>query len=136
MDSLVQSTIATCVTCQLNDKTARTTHAPLTPVEYPAGPWQKLGIDVVGPFEIGPVSCRYAITLIDHHSNWPEVTFAPHVTASTVTSFLRSVFSQKGNPLEIVTDNGPQFLSSEFKHFLQERDVKHIRTSIYHPEGN
>lgn len=28
-------------------------HAPLTPVQYPVGPWQKLGIDVVGPFGIG-----------------------------------------------------------------------------------
>lgn len=136
MDSQVQSTVATCVTCQLNDKSARTTHAPLIPVDYPVGPWQKLGIDVVGPFDIGPVSCRFAITLIDYHSKWPEVAFAPHVTASTINCFLRSVFSQKGNPLEIVTDNGPQFLSTEFKLFLQERDVKHIRTSIYHPEGN
>ncbi len=136
MDLQVQSTIATCVTCQLHDKTARTTHAPLTPVQYPEGPWQKLGMDVVGPFEIGPASCRYAITLIDYYSKWPEVAFTSNVTAATVTSFLTSFFSQKGNPLEIVTDNGPQFLSSEFKHFLKERDVKHICTSIYHPEGN
>lgn len=80
MDSLVQSTNATCVTCQHNDKTARTTHAPLIPVEYPAGPGQKLGIDVVGPFEICPVSSRYAFTLIDYHSKWLKTAFIPHVT--------------------------------------------------------
>lgn len=79
------------------------------------------------------VSCRYAITLIDYHSKWPEVAFSPHVTVSIVTSFLRSVFSQKGNPLETVDLSS---YSSEFKHFLQERDIKHIHTSIYHLEGN
>lgn len=70
MDLQVQSTTAACVTCQLHDKTARTTHAPLTPVQNPACPWQKLAMDVVGPFEIGPASCT--ITLIDYYSKWPR----------------------------------------------------------------
>ncbi|KAL7877191.1 hypothetical protein SRHO_G00038340 [Serrasalmus rhombeus] len=121
---------------RLNDKTARTAPAPLTPVEYPDGPWKKLAMDIVGPFEIGPAECKFALTLVDYYSKWPEVAFAPQVTARTVTAFLCSVFSQKGNPLELVTDNGPQFLSSEFASFLKDRDVKHIRSSIYHPQGN
>ncbi len=65
MDLQVQSTIATCFTCQLHNKT---THAPLSPVQYPEGPWKKLGMDEVGPFGIGPASCRYVITLIDFYS--------------------------------------------------------------------
>ncbi|KAL7882909.1 hypothetical protein SRHO_G00005670 [Serrasalmus rhombeus] len=68
MDSLVQSTIAACVTCQLNDKTARTAPAPLTPVEYPDGPWKKLAMDIVGPFEIDPAECKFALTLVDYYS--------------------------------------------------------------------
>ena len=49
---------------------------------------------------------------------------------------MSAVFSQKGNPLSVVTDNGPQFTSSELSSFLEERDIQHIRTTIYHPQGN
>lgn len=38
--------------------------------------------------------------------------------------------------MTVVTDNGPQFTSSELSFFLKERDIQHIRTTIYHPEGN
>lgn len=47
MDLLVQSVISTCLTFQLNDKTAKTAPAPLQPVELPDGPGQKLGLDIV-----------------------------------------------------------------------------------------
>ncbi|RXN26733.1 Fc receptor 5 [Labeo rohita] len=37
------------------------------PVSLPPDPWQKLGIDIVGPFDSGPSDCRFAISLIDYH---------------------------------------------------------------------
>ena len=136
MDALVQSVIAACVSCQMNDKTAKTNPAPMTPVPLPQGPWQKLALDIVGPFETGPVDYKFAITMTDYYSKWPEVCFAPRCTTATVITFMRSVFSQKGNPVSVVTDNGQQFTSSELASFLKERDIQHIRTTIYHPEGN
>lgn len=108
----------------------------MTPVPMPEGPWQKLALDIVGLFETGPVDCKFAITMVDYYSKWPEVCFAPQCTTATVISFMWSVFSQKGNPFIVVTDNCPQFTSSERSPFLEERDIQHIRTTIYHPEGN
>ncbi|KAL7846430.1 hypothetical protein SRHO_G00214100 [Serrasalmus rhombeus] len=58
------------------------------------------------------------------------------VSVSDFAAACSSCPDQKGNPLELVTDNGPQFLSPEFASFLKDRDVKHIRSSIYHPQGN
>lgn len=96
MDVLVQSVIATCVPCQLYDKTTKTNPAPLTPVLLPDGPWQKLALDIVGPFEIGPADCKFAITVVDYYSKWPELCFAPQYTTATVIHFMRTIFSQKG----------------------------------------
>ncbi|KAG1940258.1 retrotransposable element [Pimephales promelas] len=136
MDSQVQSTIATCIPCQSNDKSAVTHPAPLQPVQFPEGPWKKLGLDVVGPFETAIPACRYAITLTDYHSKWPELAFASSATTVDVIKFLSTVFSRHGNPESIVTDNGTQFTSAAFAEFLKERDIKHIRTSVYYPASN
>uniref|UniRef100_A0A3B5QD86 Integrase catalytic domain-containing protein n=1 Tax=Xiphophorus maculatus TaxID=8083 RepID=A0A3B5QD86_XIPMA len=64
------------------------------------------------------------------------VAFSHTVTTDVVLTFLRSIFSREGNPDYIVTDNGPQFLSSSFADFLRERGISHLRTSVYHPQCN
>lgn len=136
MDKLVESIISTCLNCQLNDKSAKTAPAPLQPIQLPDKPWEKVGLDIVGPFENAPAQCRFAVTLIDYHRKWPEVAFSQCVTAGVVISFLQSVFSREGNPSYIVTDNGPQFLSSAFADFLSERGICHLCSSVYYPQCN
>ena len=76
------------------------------------------------------------MTLIDYHSKWPEVAFSQCVTAGVVILFLQSVFSREGNPSYIVTDNGPQFLSSAFADFLSARGICHLCSSVYYPNCN
>ena len=37
---------------------------------------------------------------------------------------------------QVVSDNGPQFISDEFTKFLKSNGVKHFRSSPYHPATN
>lgn len=111
MDSQVQDAITSCVMCQSNDKTAHTRPVPLQLVLLPDGPWKKLELDIVGPFDTTIPSCRFAITLTDYYSKRPELAFLPNVTTNNVIQFLSSVFTRHGNPENIVTDNGTQFTS-------------------------
>ena len=41
-----------------------------------------------------------------------------------------------GLPEQVVSDNGPQFSSSEFSNFIRSNGVKHIRSAPYHPSSN
>ncbi len=134
MDKLVEVKVTNCQLCSSLDKTAKASMVPLQPV--PSAPWDKLSIDIVGPFETAAWNCRYGLTLTDCYSKWPEVAFTASVETKQVTAFLNSVFSRHGNPTNIVSDNCSQFTSLEFAAFLKVRDIKHIRTSVYHPASN
>lgn len=136
MDTDVQVAIKSCTTCAQHDKTAIVKVAPLNPVRLPDGAWEKLAVDIVGPYYRASPDCRYAITLVDYYSKWPEVAFASEVNSSDVIKFLSTVFSREGNPLELVTDNGSVFVSAEFEAFLASRDIKHYRSSVYYPQCN
>ena len=39
------------------------------------------------------------------------------------------------NPI-IISDNGPQYISKDFKIFIRESGLRHIRTSVNHPQSN
>ncbi|KII72279.1 hypothetical protein RF11_14168 [Thelohanellus kitauei] len=45
-------------------------------------------------------------------------------------------FSRFGIPKLVVTDNGPQFVSTEFNMFLERNGVKHITSSPHPPRTN
>ena len=49
---------------------------------------------------------------------------------------LRWLFSCSGLPEQVVSDNGQQFMSEEFKAFFKSNGVKHVRCSPYHPSSN
>ncbi|KAL3973851.1 tissue factor pathway inhibitor [Sarotherodon galilaeus] len=132
----VHAILSSCPVCQACDKMAKTAPAPLQLVQFPDGPFQHVAVDIVGPFDRGPQDCRFAITLVDYFSKWPEVALTSSATTDTVIRFLSSVFAREGNPCELMTDNGPQFTSSAFADFLKERGIKHIRSSVYHPQAN
>ena len=136
IDALVRSEISTCSLCQTSDKSAKVFEAPLQPVPLPAAPWSKLGLDIVGPFETAMWDCKFAITLTDYYSKWPEVAFASSVTTEAVLGFLSSIFGRYGNPESLVTDNGPQFTAAAFSSFLKDRGIAHVRSSVYHPAAN
>ncbi len=133
MDMCVQESISACVTCQMNDKSAKTHAAPLQPIPLPDGPWQKVGIDIVVPNESANWDCRYTVTLIDYYTKWPEVAFTPSITTTAIPTFLSTLFSRFGNPTELIRDNGTQFTSSEFAEFLAVRDITHKKVSLYYP---
>jgi hypothetical protein len=110
---------------------------PLQPV-LPYFPFSKWGLDFIGP--INPLSFAghiFILTSIDYFTKWTKVVPLRYSHDENVISFLKTnIFSRFGIPLEIITDNGPSFISAKLTQFLAKLGVKHFTSSTYYPQGN
>lgn len=72
----------------------------------------------------------------DSFSRWQEIALMCSTLAGKTTELLRGYFATWSLPDELVSDNGPKFVSSECQTFLRSNGVKHIRSPAYHPASN
>ncbi len=76
------------------------------------------------------------LVCVDAHSKWPEAYIMSTTTTAKTLEVLRQIFAAHGLPEQIVTDNGPQFVSEDFATFIKAIGIKHIRSAPYHPASN
>ncbi len=80
---------------------------------------------------------RFIVTATDYLIKFVEVRALKSSVKQEVTRFLYEwVFTRFGTPLEIVSDNGPQFLSEVVENLLAHPVVKHMFTTMYKPNIN
>ena len=105
--------------------------APLHPWIWPSQPWKRMHIDFAGPFK-GHMS----LVAVDAHSKWPEVKIMNSTTSQRAIEVLRELFATYRLPDQVMSDNGPQFVSVEFQTFMKNNGIKHIRCAPYHISSN
>ena len=131
LDKNIEDMMKACVECQSVKETPPP--APLHPWIWPARPWERIHVDFADPCwplfgENVPDCCS--------HSQWPKVFEMSSTSAEQTISTLRNLFASYGLALQLVSDNGPQFVSSCFEQFMKANGVKHIRCAPYHPSLN
>ena len=129
MDQNIEDLAKSCSACQSNRDAPAA--APLHLWTWPAKPWQCIYIDFAGPLR-----SKMFFLVVDAHSKCPEVFEMLSTTSSVTIRVLHHLFAAYGLPLQIFSDNGPQFCSRELSTFLQENGIKHIRRAPYHPASN
>ena len=67
------------------------------------------------------------LIVVDAHSKWLEVVPMLSTTSTVTIGKLRKIFATHGLPEMIVTDNGPQFISEEFRQ-RRHRITRHRMT--------
>ena len=103
---------------------------PLQQHEFTERPWSKVGIDLCD------FHGRTLLVLVDYHSNFIEVEQITSLTTSGVSKVLMTMFSRYGVPDQVMSDNGPQFSSSEFRSFATKWGFEHITASPRYPQSN
>ena len=128
MNSQIEETVYHCEICQRHR--AAGPREPLRPHSIPSLPWEKIAADI---FEL---KRKYYLLVVDYFSKFVEVVTLPNLQSGTVISKLKSMFSRFGIPKKIVTDNGTQFSSLEFKNFSEKWEFVHVTSSPLYPRSN
>lgn len=103
---------------------------PMIPSILPEHPRQKVGTDL-----FFRENMTYLVT-VDYYSRWTEVEKIPITSAKGVTSALKAIFSINAMPELLISNNGPQFASSEFASFAADYDFSHVTSSPYFSQSN
>ena len=105
--------------------------APVHPWTFPTQPWSRIHIDFAGP-----VSGATYLVVVDAYSKFPEIVKMTSTTATATINALRDIFSRYGLPEIMVSDNGPQFIASEFQQFYRNNGIMHRTSAAYKPSTN
>jgi transposase InsO family protein len=102
-------------------------------------PFEKWGIDFIGP--IASVSRigqkRYILVATDYVTKWAEAIATKIDNASTVATFLyENIITRFGCPKELVSNCGAHFINSTMAALTEKYEIKHRKTTPYHPCAN
>ncbi|RDX96690.1 Tf2-9, partial [Mucuna pruriens] len=113
--------------------------APAEQLHTVTSPWpfQKWGIDILGPFPLALGQLKFLMVAVDYFTKWVEAEPMATITAERVKHFIwKKIICRFGLPAEIVFDNGTQFASSATTKFCQDLHIRQSFTSVEHPQAN
>ncbi len=124
---------AACRECQLVNPPA-SPKAPLRPLPLMQVPFERIGMDLIGPLEWSARGHRFALVLVDYATRYPEAVALRNISTKSVAEALFSMISRVGIPKEILTDQGTAFMSRTIHELYELLGIKSVRTSVYHPQ--
>ncbi len=100
------------------------------PLIWPFAVW---GLDMVGPLRTGRSGFTHVFVAVDKFTKWIEAKPIKNLEATTVVSFIRELTFRYGVPHSIITNNGSNFDSDEFRAFCASQGTRVDYASVAHP---
>lgn len=127
--------VTRCITCRV--RSMKKQISPLQEMEEVMYPFQKIGVDMCGPYPESITGAKYILTVVDQYSGWAEAfAVANKKTETIVRIMIDEIFPRYSCPDRIVSDNGGEFKSQVFADMCHRLNITQIFTSPYHPAGN
>lgn len=137
MSADIRKYIDNCAVCE-RTKVHTHTHTPLQITSVANKPFEKIYIDFVG--ELNPNSSeghKYILTISCDLTKYiimkPTFDQTALTAARTIVDEVCLIYNF---PKIIVSDNGPAFISETFVQMAKLLEIKHIKTTPYHPQSN
>ena len=130
----IRNYIKGCDSCQRRGKPSKKTLLHPIPV---GKPFEKIGIDFVGPLPLTNNGNKYIIVATDYLTKWPEASAKPAADAKTVVEFIyENIICRHGCPKYILSDRGSHFRNKVVDGLMNKFEIKHLLSTPYHPQTN
>ena len=124
----IQDRVATCGHCL--EKQPSQAREPMLPSSLPDRPFQKVDVDL----------CEFKglqyLVIVDYYSRYIDLAHLPNIMSSMVVNKMKNSFAHHGIPETVISDNGTQFTSAEFKTFSVDWNFQHVTSSLHYPQSN
>ena len=125
---------ASCVDCATKKTPRNLPKAPLQPIPV-EGPFDRVAVDVLGPFPTSDQGNKYVIVFSDYFTKWPEAFAVKNADAATTAKlFVEEILCRHSAPRKLLSDRGKNFLSKVVKDVCQLVNTSKVNTTSYHPE--
>jgi hypothetical protein len=114
--------------------------APVDVMNSIVKPWlfRGWGLDFIS--EIHPKSSKehqFILVATDHFSKWTEAVPLRNMTHQEVINFVQEhIIYRFGVPQTLTTDQGPSFMSHQFREFVESMKIKLLNSSPYYAQAN
>uniref|UniRef100_A0A8C4X6A1 Gypsy retrotransposon integrase-like protein 1 n=1 Tax=Erpetoichthys calabaricus TaxID=27687 RepID=A0A8C4X6A1_ERPCA len=122
-----------CPDCQIR-QIPRRVRAPLVPIPLVDIPFERLGVDIVGPLKPSSRGFKYILVMVEYATRYPEAVPLRSANTKNIARELVNLFSRVGIPKEVLTDQGTPFTSDTFREVARLLRISHLKTSVYHPQ--
>ena len=141
MREQINKYVRACLTCQLN-KRKKTKYGYLPPKEAEAVIWDKMCIDLIGPYKSHrkgqpDLECK-CIPRIAPASGWFEIHQYDNKKSITVANIAEHEwFSRYPRPTQVTFDRGSKFIGNDFKQMLiNDYGIKQKPITVRNPQAH
>ena len=99
--------------------------------DVPKHAWHTLATDLLHWNGTEYANCRITV-----YSMFPIMGKLKNMSSSTVINHLKGIFDEQGIPERLISDNGPQYSSEEFRVFSARYGFDHVTSSPLYPRSN
>jgi transposase InsO family protein len=129
IDRDIENLVKNCRECQLTQN--EPAKVQIHHWEEPSMAWQRIHIDIAGP-----IQGFYLFIIVDAFSKWVEIIPTKNTTSTCCINKMEEIFATFGLPYVLVSDNGRQFIPSEYESYLKNKGITHKTSAPYHPATN
>ena len=124
----VENFIHACISCQKKKLVRVKTKQPMVITDTSIDVFEKIALDIVGPFEVSQDRYRYILTMQDDLSTFSLAVPLRTATATDITNALVENFICKyGCPRLILTDQGAAFIGQVMKRLAKPFKINQIK---------
>jgi hypothetical protein len=125
-----------CEACQHFTSRPHAPAAELQPIPL-SWPFVQWGLDMVAKLHKSwPGGHVYMLVVVEKFIKWLEAAPVTTQDSTAAINFIKSIVFRFGVPHSIITDNGTNFTSNEFKRYCESMGIKLKFASVAHPKTN